>query len=422
MPNARKLAVKTLLKIERDNAYSNITLNSILKEAKLENEDKSLFSALVYGVLDRKITLDYVLSGFMKTPIKKTAPFTLNCLRAGLYQIMYMDKIPTSAAVNEAVKIIKASKESRNSGFVNAVLRKAATTEIKLPEGNTAEALSIRYSAPLWICESFIADYGSENAESLLLESLKPPPVILRVNTTKTTREDLILRLKESGIKAEKGETEDSVIIEKGMDISANPLYKEGLFYAQDYASQRAVSMLNPKPNSRVLDLCAAPGGKSFTMACLMENKGEIISCDLYEKRVGLIDSSAKRLGLDIIKPAVNNAIVFNSALGEFDFVLCDVPCSGLGVIRRKPELKYKTDCDFSELLDIQYKILCNAVKYLKKGGKLLYSTCTLRSVENEKLVICLEKEYNELSKVYEHTFMPHTDGTDGFYCALFEK
>ncbi len=422
MSNARKLAVKTLLKIERDNAYSNITLNSVLKEEELENEDKSFFSALVYGVLDRKITLDYVLSGFMKTSIKKTAPFTLNCLRAGLYQIMYMDKIPTSAAVNEAVKIIKSSKESRNSGFVNAVLRKAATTEIKLPEGNTAEALSIRYSAPLWICDSFIADYGSENAESLLLESLKSPPVILRVNTTKITVEDLILRLNESGIKAEQGEAEDSVIIEKGMDISANPLYKEGLFYAQDYASQKAVSVLNPKPNSRVLDLCAAPGGKSFTIACLMENKGEIISCDLYEKRVGLIASSAKRLGLDIIKPTVNDAVVFNPKLGEFDFVLCDVPCSGLGVIRRKPELKYKTDCDFKELSDIQYKILCNAVKYLKNGGKLLYSTCTLRSVENEKLVIRFEKEYNELSKVYEHTFMPHTDNTDGFYCALFEK
>lgn len=422
MANPRKLAVKALLKIEKDNAYSNITLNSFLKETELQKEDKAFFSALVYGVLDRKITLDYVLSSFMKTPLKKTAPFTLNALRVGLYQIMFMDKIPDSAAVNETVKIIKSSKESRNAGFVNAVLRSAIRSEIKLPCGDNIKDLSVRFSCPEWIIEGFINDYGKENAVKILEESLSAPPVTLRVNTVKISSDELIEKLGDMGITAKMGEIPNSLIIEKGMDISSNPLYKEGLFYAQDYASQKAVSVLAPKSGARVLDLCAAPGGKSFTMALLMENKGEVISCDLYDSRVGLIEKSAKRLGLDIIKPMVNDATVYNENLGEFDYILCDVPCSGLGVIRRKPELKYKTQSDFCELQEIQQKILCNAVKYLKIGGKILYSTCTLRKEENEKLVIFLQKEYNRLNLKYEHTFMPHIDNTDGFYCALFEK
>ncbi len=422
MADARKLAVKALTKIERDKAYSNIVINSFLKETALTKEDKALFSALVYGVLDRKITLDWVLDGFMKKPVSKTSPFTLNVLRTGLYQIMYMDKIPHSAAVNEAVKNIKQSKESKNAAFVNAVLRAAARNEIKLPEGNTPEEMSIKYSAPLWMTESFTDDYGTENAENLLMKSLEPPKVVLRANTVKITRGELAGKLRENGISAQEGEMPDSLTVEKGIDVSGNELYKKGLFYVQDYASQKAVSLLAPKSGSRVLDLCAAPGGKSFTAACLMENKGEIISCDLYEQRVGLIRSSAERLGLGIIKPAVSDAAVFNPELGLFDYVICDVPCSGLGVIRRKPELKYKTVNDFSHLEDIQYAILCNASEYLKDTGRILYSTCTLRSAENEKLVIRFKKEYNEFETVYEHTFLPHTDNTDGFYCALLEK
>ena len=422
MPNPRKLAVSALVKIERDNAYSNLTLNSFLKDFDLSKEDKALFSALVYGVLDRKITIDYVLSKFMKTPLKKTAPFTLNVLRVGLYQIMYMDKIPESAAVNESVKIIKSSKENRNAGFVNAVLRSVIRNPLELPNGDSPKDLSIKYSCPEWIVKGFLDDYGIENTVKLLEESLEAPPVTLRVNTVKISLEELIEKLCKMGINASLGEVENSVNVQKGMDISSNELYKQGFFYAQDMASQKAVSVLAPKPNSRVLDLCAAPGGKSFTMAGFMQNKGEIISCDLYESRVRLIEKSAKRLGLDIIKATLQDATVYNENLGEFDYILCDVPCSGLGVIRRKPELKYKSVTEFSELENIQYSILCNAVKYLKKGGKILYSTCTLRRNENENLVIRFQKEYNGLQTVYEHTFMPHIDNTDGFYCALLEK
>lgn len=421
MANPRKTAVSVLTKIEKDNAYSNITLKSFLNDTELTHEDIAFVSALVYGVLDRRITLDYVLSRFMKTPLKKTAPFTLNVLRTALYQIMFMDKIPESAAVNEAVKIIKKSKESRNAGFVNAVLRAALREETLLPEGDSANELSIRYSCPLWLVESFLKDYGLDTAKSLLEESLNAAPVTLRVNTVKTDICSLKSRLEDMGISSKEGEISNSLILDKGTNIAKNELYKNGFFHVQDLASQTAISVLAPKKGERVLDLCASPGGKSFTMAEYMENSGEIIACDLYEQRVGLIADGAKRLGLDIIKATVNDATVYNEALGKFDCILCDVPCSGLGVIRRKPDIKYKPESDFEELEDIQYKILTTAVRYLKKGGRILYSTCTLRRAENENLVIYFQKEYNGFRKVCENTLMPHINNTDGFYYALLE-
>lgn len=413
MANARKTAVKVLVKIEKEGTYSNLGVAEALKNSELKLQDKSLATAIIYGVLDRKITLDYILSKFLKTPINKTEPFTLMVLRSALYQIKYMDKIPESAAVNEAVKIMKSSKFSRNAGFVNGVLRSVLRTEVEIPKGDSAEDLSVRYSCPLWIVESFLKDYGLADTKALLEESLKPAPTVLRINTVKA---DISQIEKEYEIKG------NSIELTKGIDISNSELYKKGLVYAQDYASQRAVEILSPKSGDRVLDVCSAPGGKAFTMANLMGNKGEIIACDLYPHRVELIERTAKRLGLDIIKTAVADATRYNPKLGEFDCVLCDVPCSGLGVIRRKPEIKYNALPCLEELKNIQLSILRNAVKYLKKGGKLLYSTCTLRREENEKLVISFQKEYNDLCKVYEHTFMPHKDGTDGFYCALFEK
>lgn len=422
MDNPRKTAVNILLKIEKEAAYSNITIAGFFKDAQLSREDKALVSALVYGVLDRKITLDYVLSQFMKTPLKKTAPFTLQVLRTALYQIMFMEKIPDSAAVNEAVKLIKKSRENRNSGFVNAVLRSILRSEKLLPESDSAEDLSVRFSCPLWMVKSFIADYGLDTAISLLEESLKPAPLTIRVNTVKIDKESLKNELSDMGIACDDGQEENSLLILKGMDIANSDLYKKGYFYVQDAASQKAISALAPKSGERVLDMCAAPGGKSFTMAMFMENEGEIVSCDLYEARVGLIEKSAQRLGLDIIKPTVCDASVFDDKLGEFDCILCDVPCSGLGVIRRKPDIKYKPECDYGELEELQYKILTNAVKYLKPGGRILYSTCTLRKAENEKLVIRFQKEYNGFCKMHECCLMPHIDKTDGFYFALLKN
>ncbi len=416
MANPRKLAVKALLKINTDFAYSNITLNSLFAESDASSMDKALATALVYGVLDRKITIDYVLSRFLKTPLKKVAPFTKEVLRTAVYQIMFMDKIPDSAAVDEAVKLVKASKESRNSGFVNAVLRNVLRADNLLPQGDSLEDLSIIYSCPKEIIESFINDYGLDNAKRLLEESLKSADITVRVNTVKTNVEDFE---KEIGIDTLKTDIEGGLILKSGIDVGKNKLYNDGLFYVQDLASQKAVSVLNPTADSRVLDMCAAPGGKSFTMVLLMQNKGEIVSCDLYPQRVELIEKSAKRLGLSIIKTKVSDATVYDEGLGEFDYILCDAPCSGLGVIRRKPDIKYKAFEEFDSLCEIQLKILKNAVKYLKKGGKLLYSTCTLRKKENEDIVNAFLSENKDFKCEYSHTFMPHTDGTDGFYCAL---
>lgn len=416
MSNARKIAAQILLNIEKNNSYSNLALNSYFKELDITAQDKAFVTTLVYGVIERKITLDYTLKKFIKTPLKKVQPFTLANLRIALYQIMFLTKIPESAAVNEAVKIVKSSKESRNSGFVNGVLRSALRGDLSLPNGDDLGSLSVKYSCPIKIIESLINDYALENTKLLLNESLKPAPLTVRVNTLKTNISSF---LKNIGVNATEHKPLGAVILEKGIDISANALYKNGQFFVQDSASQTAVTVLYPKPNERMLDMCSAPGGKAFSSAILMENKGEIIACDLYPHKAVLIEKSAKRLGLNIIKAKVCDATHYNADLGEFDCVLCDVPCSGLGIIRRKPEIKYKDFNEFENLPQIQYKILNNAKKYLKKGGRLLYSTCTLRKAENEEIVERFLKENPDFSLKYMHSFLPFSDGTDGFFAAL---
>lgn len=416
MPNARKIAAQILLKIENNNSYSNLILNSYFKDINITPQDRAFVTTLVYGVIERKITIDYILKKFIKTPLKKIQPITLANLRLALYQILFLSKIPESAAVNEAVKIVKGSKESRNAGFVNGVLRTALRNDLSLPQGDDLHTLSVKYSCPVEIIKSFINDYGLESAKLLLDESLKAAPLILRVNTLKT---DIATFRDNIGVNTTEYKPSGAVILENGIDISTNPLYEDGHFFVQDTASQTVVTVLNPQPNERILDMCSAPGGKAFSSAILMENKGELIACDLYPHKTELIEKSAKRLGLSIIKTRVCDATKFNAALGEFDCILCDVPCSGLGIIRRKPEIKYKDFSEFEDLPHIQFEILNNAKKYLKKGGRLLYSTCTLRKAENEAVVERFLNENSNFSLKFSHTFMPFSDGTDGFFAAL---
>ena len=423
MANARLIAVNALIKVNKENAYSNITLDKYLSCTDISDKDKALATTLFYGVLDRKITIDYVISKFSKTPVKKLSPITAEAIRIAIYQLLFLERIPESAAVNESVNIVKRSKEARNSGFVNAVLRNIIRNPVELPSGDSVKELSVRYSCPEWIIESFIADYGKENAVELLKSGNEAPPVILRVNTLKTDAKGLITALLEEGITAREHEfIENALVLENGFDIRQSNLYKKGFYHIQDTASQLIVTKLSLKSGERVFDLCAAPGGKSFTMAEIMGDKGEIVACDLYEKRVNLIDKGAKRLGLNSIKPQVSDATAFNKDLSLFDAILCDVPCSGLGVLRRKPEIKYKNVGDFTDLQKIQREILSNAVNYLKENGRILYSTCTLRRAENEEMIADFLKENKNFTLEYEHTFMPHIDGTDGFYCALLYK
>ena len=421
MANARKVAVKALTEVSNNKAYSNITLNKVFDNNPMNHTEKAFATALFYGVLDRKLSIDYIISIFVKKGLKKITPITLEALRIAVYQIYFMDKVPDSAAVNESVNIVKASKERFNASFVNGVLRNVLREKPNFPSDDSAESLSVRYSCPKWIINSFVNDYGVDTAKLLLDASLQKPPVTLRVNTVKISADELIIRLENEGLKVEKL-NENALNILSGIDVKDSNCYKEGLFHIQDLASQKSIEKLDLKPQMRVLDLCSAPGGKSFTAAGIMENTGEILSFDLYEKRVELIKRSAKRLGFDIIKAHIGDATVFDEKLGLFDAVICDVPCSGLGVIRRKPEIKYKDTEDFKELQSIQKKILENASRYLKQNGKILYTTCTLRCDENENIVSDFLKSNNSFKHEYEKTYMPHIDGTDGFFCALLIK
>ncbi len=422
MANARKIAVDALMRVNNDSAYSNIALNEILNKVNPESSDRALATALFYGVLDNKITLDYILKRLTGKPVSKIKPYTLEALRVGLYQLIFTDNIPESAAVNESVKLVKKSKEAFNSGFCNAVLRNYLRNPVKLPTDNSVFALSVRYSCPEWIITELINDYDIATVTDYLEQSVMSPPLILRVNTLKNSAEELSITLKESGKENTVIGENALIITEGGFNTEKFAPFKNGLFFVQDLSSQKCPETLSPKRDERVLDMCAAPGGKSFSMALLMENKGEIVSCDIHPHRVDLIKKGAERLGISIIKPTVCDATAENKELGLFDAILCDVPCSGLGIIRRKPDIKYKKDTDFSELEEIQLKILNNAVNYLKENGRIVYSTCTVRKKENEEIVNKFLENHKDFTLKEIKTYMPSKNGGDGFFTALLER
>lgn len=421
MENARKTAVEILCEIEKNSAYSNITLNKYLSK-EISKNDKNFIYALVYGVLDRKITLDFIISKFVKKSADKIKPTTLNALRIGIYQLKYMDKIPSSAAVNESVKIVKKSSESYNSAFVNAVLRNYIRQGCMLPEDGSLKSMSVRLSCPEDLLKIFISDYGLAAAQELLSSFLSAPPIYLRVNNLKTTDEKLISEFLKSDIKTEKVFENCLKVISGEIDFNNNLLFKNGFFHIQDIASQKSIEKFSVSKNDRILDMCSSPGGKAFTMAQIICDKGSITACDIYEKRTELIKKGAKRLGINCIETRVSDATVFDPELGLYDKVLCDVPCSGLGVIRRKPEIKYKKMKYKTKLEDIQFAILQNADKYLRPGGSLMYSTCTLKKSENEDIIKSFLDKYPAYELQYYHTYLPHDDGTDGFFCALMKK
>ncbi|MBR4910759.1 MAG: 16S rRNA (cytosine(967)-C(5))-methyltransferase RsmB [Clostridia bacterium] len=422
MIDRRKIALLALCDIEKDLSYSNLVLRDHYSKFNVPDTDKPFITALFYGVLDRMITLDYVISAFVKKPLKSIGPITLSALRLAIYQILFMDKVPESAAVNESVRLVKNSKESYNSGFVNAVLRNYLRQGVTVPEDNSVSSLKYRYSVPEWIIESLIGDYGIENAVKTLDFFLRSPKTALRVNSTLISDSAFEEVLQTAGVKFETTDLPHALLLDSGVDVTSLPGYKEGYFHIEDLPSQYAISALNPIPGGSILDMCAAPGGKSFTAAQYAGNEANVTSCDFYESRVSLIENGAKRLKLGNIKCLQKDSTVFDPTLGKFDYVICDVPCSGLGVIRRKPEIKYKTDLNLSALADAQLAILNNGIHYLNVGGKLIYSTCTLRKAENEDIVRRILCESKNLVLESEKTFLPPTDGTDGFYYAIIVK
>ncbi|MCR4638666.1 16S rRNA (cytosine(967)-C(5))-methyltransferase RsmB [Ruminococcus sp.] len=429
MTDPRYLAVKLLDKTFSGGSYSNLQLDSGLKGSDLDDRGKKLCSALYYGVIERRLTLDHIIGGLSSRPIGKLDGIILNILRCGIYQIMYMDSVPDNAAVNESVALAKKFRKTSASGMVNAVLRNfiRGGRELKLPK-DSEKAMSVKYSAPAELVKSLTEDYGREAAERFLAASLEKNVTYLRLNPIRCTEEELLSAL--GSIKAEKL-MDNCFIVESG-DVTATEAFKKGWFHVQGLASQLCCMSLAPTEQDRVLDICAAPGGKTFTMAELMGGRGEIYAFDLHEKRAELIRKGAERLGLTNIKAAAGDATKFNPELPKFTKILCDVPCSGLGVIGSKPEIKYKNIQDFAGLPDIQYKIVCNALNYLESGGTLVYSTCTVRKAENEAVCERLLREHPEVEAVELPQLMGEKFGTmatlmppkfgSGFFIAKFRK
>ncbi len=439
MKSARQVAFEALIKIHRDGAYSNLIVDSLLKEnADLDERDKAFVCNLVYGTLDRLILIDYNLGLYLNQPVRKLKPELHTILRMGTYQLLFMDKVPSRAAVNESVNLAKVNKSSFAASLVNAVLRRVADNGVRLPDTseNNPDYLAIKYSCPEWLISLWIDSYGYDNAVALAEKALEAPPVVIRVNTTKISPDELIWKLAEEGVISEKTDiAPDALIISNTGSVDELEAYKQGYFHAQDLASQLCCAALDPQEGETVFDLCSAPGGKAFTIAERMNNTGVVRAFDIYQSRVELIKNGATRLGLSNVFSYLSDASIFNENYGFADRVLCDVPCSGLGIIRRKPEIRFKNRSDIDNLPELQYRILCNATRYLKPGGRLVYSTCTLNPAENSEVCDKFLEEHPDFKSVdvlpdiprfsSENkylTLMPHINSTDGFFIAVFEK
>lgn len=406
--SSRLIAFEILHKIFYSGSYSNIALDNALDNI---TESKSFVSALVYGVAERKITLDYYIGKYLKKPAK---PKVMTVLRLGAYQILYMNRVPNSAAVNESVKLAKEIKLDYYCPLVNAVLHKIADDKEILTDN------SLIYSVPENLLNMWYKQYGRETVEGFLPNINGRPPFFAIPNALKTDNENLVKLLLDEGIECEN--IGKAVMINSAADIGSLDSFKKGLFHIEDLSSCECASVLNAKENDVVLDICSAPGGKTFTIAEQMNNKGIIYAFDLYSQRLKLISDGAKRLGIDIIKTAVNDGSVFNDEIPKADKILCDVPCSGFGIIRRKPEIRYKELDSVKDLPKLQVEILTVSSRYLKNKGTLVYSTCTLNQKENERVVEAFINSNSEFSLINQKTTFPEKLGGDGFFRAVMMK
>lgn len=441
MQNPRYLAYKALLKVESDGAYSNLTLDSFLNNSDLTQRDSAFASSIFYGVLEKKLSLDYIISKFSSMRLKKIEQRTLIILRMGIFQMVFMDKVPDSAAVNECVKLCKKEKLFASSGFVNGVLRSITRAENRFPlpdKKDMKKYLSVKYSCPEDIVSLWINDYSAECAEQVLSTLSGRPPVYARVNTLKITRDELIKSLEKEGVEAKTVPYLDTAIeIKYTGAITELECFKKGFLHIQDLSSQICCKVLSPKKGDTIADVCSAPGGKAFTLAEIGENIGNVNCYDIHDHKLKLIKSGAKRLGIDTIDVKQRDALS-DIPLEMSDKILCDVPCSGLGILRRKPEIRYKSDTGVDTLPDIQYRILENSAKYLKDGGVLVYSTCTLHKAENGDIVDKFLKNNSDFEPYTitlpqgikraidepsnQLTLFPQTNNTDGFFISAIKK
>ena len=436
--NARKTATDIVYNSVKNSLPLSAEIDRCRREGGFDDADMRLVSELAGGTVRNLKFIDWAIANASDIKINKISPYVLAVLRVGAYQLLFTDKIPVSAAVNESVKIAKKSGNFRLAGFVNAVLRKAAQNgaDIELPQDKT-QRLSVKYSCPVWIVKRWEKMFG-ENTERLLISMNEKPDTVLRANLLRTTAACLSANLNSEGWECAPtegifgGET-CLVSARKTAGIEKSSAYRDGMFYVQDSAASFASQALNPAPGAFVIDMCAAPGGKSTHMAEIMKNSGTIAAFDIYDQKIDRINQNAKRLGIDIIRAQkADSAVHMPEFDGSADFVLCDVPCSGLGIIRRKPDIKYiRKESDIAKLCKISAQILDNGARYLKNGGKMVFSTCTLTYEENEEQLFNFLKRHKDfkLKKIdcsAENegyiTLTPFENKCDGFFIALLEK
>ena len=430
----RALALSLLLRCENDHLYSNLILDTAIRRGNLSEADRGFLTALVYGVLEKRITLDYLIDSLSERPANQLDTDVRVALRLGLYQLRFMDRIPAHAALNETVSLV--SKRAR--GFVNAVLRRYTRqgNDIALPdrEKDPLAYLSVTFSFPLPLCERFVGIFGFDRVEQLFAAIDQTPPLTIRVNTCRIGVEELSARLSAAGADVSPALHAPNALRLNGGNPTVLPGFSDGDFFVQDEASQVCVEAVDVREGMTVLDICACPGSKSFGMAIHLNHTGSLTAFDLHQNKLSLIEKGASRLGLTNISVAARDGRSFDPSLENCaDRVLCDVPCSGFGVLAKKPEIRYKDLSELSPLPDIQLAILENACRYVKSGGVLVYSTCTLFPEENEDNVHRFLSRHPEFSPCDFTvgdlsseggmlTLTPDRHGTDGFFVAKFVK
>jgi len=435
MGKAREAALEALERCRKDGAWSANTIDGAIKKHALDRRDAALASRLVLGVLQNNHYCDYYIDLFRRGGREKLQPKLRDILRLGAYQLLFLDRIPAHSAVSESVELCRAAGCDRASGLVNAVLRRIAENRQELPplpEQGSAAGLSLRYSHPQWLVERLLDEHEPAFVEAFLAANNETPPLTIRVNTLRIDADSYRRALLRSSLDFK--EREPGCFELPGGAVTELPGYDEGLFYVQDRAAQLAVLAAGPCVGMRILDACAAPGGKSFAAAIAMEDRGDILSCDIHEKKLNLVRSGARRLGIESIECRAADARVFQPELAEsFDIVLADLPCSGLGVIRRRPEIRRKSEEDIAALPEIQEAILDTIWRYVKPGGVLLYSTCTVLRAENEDRVEHFLRGHPDFSpedfcvgdiasRGGMYGFWPQTDGSDGFFAAKMRR
>ena len=439
--DAREAAMLALNACQRQGGWSDGALKKQLSAAELSGRDAALATQLCFGVLQNQMLLDFYLAKFSNIPLKRMEGKVVQTLRLGAYQMLFLTRIPHSAAVNSAVALVKAHcKNPRAAGMVNGILRsmeRSLQNMPVIPQGDPVAYLSTLYSHPEWLVKEFILSLGEEETAQMLAADNSQPPTAVMVNTTRTTAEELKAMLEADHVEAEPHPwLENCLLLHRTGDLERLEAFQQGLFYVQDPASRLSVLAAGAKPGMKVLDCCAAPGGKSFAAAIAMENQGEIVSCDLHPHKKKLIQAGADRLGLTIISPKTADGKVFRPEWeNAFDLVLVDAPCSGLGVIRKKPDIRYKDPAPLADLPAVQLDILRNAARYVRPGGTLMYSTCTLLYRENGEVVETFLAENNSykaeafplpgpvgLVQGGSVTLWPHRHGTDGFFISKMRR